>query len=284
MKRFAALPCVRVRFVPWRRTLATESDALGANLLPLVNKLQSVFAMGKVAFDLPQLVVVGSQSSGKSSVIEQLVGKDFLPRGRGIVTRVPLVLQLVKSTDGPWAEFTHDTRFNQRRFDDFSTVKRTIEQETDRLAGKGKGVRNTPIVLRVHSPNTIPLTLVDTPGLTRVAISEQPADIEQQIRKMVASYIEQPNSIILAVSAANQDIATSDALRLARQYDPTGDRTIGVLTKLDIMDKGTDALDTLSGRLYPLRLVRRSLIFFWLQLTHALPGLRGRRVPLSGRH
>ncbi len=66
-----------------------------------------------------------------------------------------------------------DHRFLHRKFTDFAAVKATIEEETVRLAGKGKGVANAPIVLRVHSPTTIPLTLVDTPGLTRIAVSEQ---------------------------------------------------------------------------------------------------------------
>ncbi|XP_035546215.1 dynamin-related protein 1E-like [Juglans regia] len=59
--------------------------------------------------------------------------------------------------------------------------------------------------------------------------------------------------IILAISPANQDIATSDAIKLAREVDPSGDRTFGVLTKLDLMDKGTNALDVLEGRSYRLQ-------------------------------
>jgi dynamin 1-like protein len=70
---------------------------------------------------------------------------------------------------------------------------------------------------------------------------------------MISVYIQNPNSIILAVSSANTDLANSDALKLAREVDPEGERTVGVLTKLDIMDKGTDAMDVLTGRVYPLR-------------------------------
>lgn len=72
-------------------------DPVGAKLIPMVNQLQEAFAaIGQQMFELPQIVVVGSQSSGKSSVIEALVGRDFLPRGTGIVTRRPLILQLVR--------------------------------------------------------------------------------------------------------------------------------------------------------------------------------------------
>lgn len=72
-------------------------------LIPLVNKLQDALALADVQepIDLPQIVVVGSQSSGKSSVLESLVGRDFLPRGSGIVTRRPLILQLINTSHSP---------------------------------------------------------------------------------------------------------------------------------------------------------------------------------------
>jgi dynamin 1-like protein len=85
-------------------------------------------------------------------------------------------------------------------------------------------------------------------------VGDQPADIENRIRSMVMKFISQPNAIILAVTPATQDLATSDALKLAREVDPTGERTIGVLTKVDLMDKGTNALDILLGRSFPLKL------------------------------
>ena len=98
------------------------------------------------------------------------------------------------------------------------------------------------------------LTLVDLPGLTKVPIGDQPTDIEKQTRNLISEYIAKPNSIVLAVSPANVDIVNSEALKLARHVDPMGRRTIGVLTKLDLMDHGTNALDILSGRVYPLKL------------------------------
>jgi replication fork clamp-binding protein CrfC len=97
------------------------------------------------------------------------------------------------------------------------------------------------------------LTLIDLPGLTKVAVEGQPESIVQDIENMVRSYVDKPNCIILAISPANQDIATSDAIKLARDVDPTGERTFGVLTKLDLMDKGTNALDVLEGRSYRLQ-------------------------------
>ncbi|KAF8470291.1 dynamin protein dnm1 [Russula ochroleuca] len=222
------------------------------DLIKLVNKLQDTFSNLGGELDMPQLVVVGSQSAGKSSVLENIVGRDFLPRGQGIVTRRPLVLQLVHTPgDGEaWGQFLH----LDKRFVDFNEIRREIEQETFRVAGQNKGVSKLPIHLRICSPNVLDLTLVDLPGLTKIPVGDQPSDIERQIRSLVLEYISKPNCVILAVSAANVDLANSDSLKLARSVDPQGRRTIGILTKLDLMDAGTHAHDVLTGRVYPLKL------------------------------
>ncbi|RMJ27624.1 hypothetical protein PHISP_01476 [Aspergillus sp. HF37] len=250
--------------------------SLGEDLLSTVNKLQDLVfnTIGNDSLDLPQIVVVGSQSSGKSSVLENVVGRDFLPRGGGIVTRRPLILQLInipsERDDRPagddihvphtaasvagqdeWAEFHH---LPGRKINDFATVKQEIDAETARIAGSNKGINRQPINLKIFSPHVLNLTLVDLPGLTKVPIGDQPSDIEKQTRTLILEYIAKPNSIILAVSPANVDLVNSEGLKLARQVDPMGRRTIGVLTKLDLMDHGTNAMDILSGRVYPLRL------------------------------
>ncbi|KAI1192434.1 Dynamin central region-domain-containing protein [Nemania serpens] len=246
--------------------------ALGDDLLRVVNQLQDLVfnTIGSDSLDLPQIVVVGSQSAGKSSVLENIVGRDFLPRGSGIVTRRPLILQLINVEEdesepdahaayrnptqarrSEWAEFHH---IPGRHFTDFGDVKREIENETSRVAGSNKGINRQPINLKIYSPHVLNLTLVDLPGLTKVPIGDQPADIEKQTRTLISEYIAKPNSIVLAVSPANVDIVNSEALKLARHVDPLGRRTIGVLTKVDLMDHGTNALDILSGRVYPLKL------------------------------
>jgi dynamin 1-like protein len=228
------------------------------NLIPVVNKLQDVFgAIGSQALDLPQIVVVGSQSSGKSSVLESIVGRDFLPRGSGIVTRRPLVLQLYsipltndESVGDEWGEFLH---IPGKKFYDFEEIRNEIQKETDRLTGRNKGISNQSINLKVFSPYVLNLTLVDLPGITRVPTGDQPENVEEQIRSMCFEFIGNPNAIILAVSAANHDLSNSDGLSLARAADPDGDRTIGVLTKVDIMDAGTDCMDVLCNRVIPLK-------------------------------
>ncbi|KAI9316181.1 Dynamin central region-domain-containing protein [Dichotomocladium elegans] len=226
------------------------------DLIQLTNKLQTVLSSisSYESLDLPQIVVVGSQSSGKSSVLETIVKRDFLPRGSGIVTRRPLILQLVTQRDAKAAEYGEFLHIKDKKFFEFAEIREEIERETARLAGANKAISRTPIQLRIHSPRVLTLTLVDLPGLTKIPIGDQPQDIEKQIRSLIMDYISNPNSIILAVSPANADVANSDSLKLARQVDPEGKRTIGVLTKLDLMDAGTNALDVLMGRAYPLKL------------------------------
>uniref|UniRef100_A0A7S2V112 Dynamin GTPase n=1 Tax=Fibrocapsa japonica TaxID=94617 RepID=A0A7S2V112_9STRA len=273
-------------------------------LIPVVNRLQDVFsAVGEQSIDLPQIVVIGSQSSGKSSVLENFVGRDFLPRGTGIVTRRPLILQLYNTSKGgsssssgssgrtstgggqggqgssltpsggghpgalngdlpqpppvpstgsmeEYGVFLHKPR---QKFYDFHEIREEIISETERLVGRNKGISSKSINLKIYSPNVLTLTLIDLPGITKVSVGDQPLDIEDQIRELCLQFIANPKCIVLAVTPANSDLANSDALKLAREVDPEGDRTIGVLTKLDLMDPGTDATDMLQNRVIPLR-------------------------------
>ncbi|XP_076004286.1 dynamin-2-like isoform X2 [Genypterus blacodes] len=221
------------------------------DLIPLINKLQDAFSsIGQSCnLDLPQIAVVGGQSAGKSSVLENFVGRDFLPRGSGIVTRRPLILQLVNNI-AEHAEFLH---CKGRKFVDFDEVRLEIEAETERITGSNKGISCVPINLRVYSPNVLNLTLIDLPGMTKVAVGDQPVDIEHQIREMLMQFITKESCLILAVTPANTDLANSDALKISKEVDPQGLRTIGVITKLDLMDEGTDARDILENKLLPLR-------------------------------
>lgn len=297
-------------------------------LIQIINKLQDVFnTVGTESIQLPQIVVVGSQSSGKSSILENIVGRDFLPRGQGIVTRRPLVLQLIhvpatncditdpivqnfeesetndlvngldhvdlngvngaeeiaeedeelfhsskeKSEEVPeqsldytngigkqnhhqtneWGKFLHT---KEKRYYNFETICQEIINETNRVAGDGKNISSQAITLKIYSPHVVNLTLVDLPGMTKVPIGGQPLDIEVQIRTIILKYIQNPNALILAVTAANSDMATSEAMKIAKEVDPDGNRTLAVVTKLDLMDHGTDAMDILYGRVIPVKL------------------------------
>ncbi|XP_029464241.1 dynamin-1-like protein isoform X2 [Rhinatrema bivittatum] len=248
--------------------LQREHSQKMETLIPVINKLQEIFTtVGAEVIQLPQIVVIGSQSCGKSSVLESIVGWDFLPRGSGVVTRRPLVLQLVhiaspedrkQAASGDtsimaeeWATFLHS---KHKVFTDFDDVRNEIEIETERITGTNKGISPEPLHLKIFSPHVLNLTLVDLPGITKVPVGDQPLDIEVQIKNMILSYISNPNCLILAVTAANTDIATSEALKLARDVDPDGRRTLAVVTKLDLMDAGTDAMDVLLGRVIPVKL------------------------------
>lgn len=150
-----------------------------------------------------------------------------------------------------YGEFLHKPGI---KFYDFDKIREEIVVETDRKTGSAKNISHEAIHLSLYSPNVLTLTLVDLPGLTKVPVGDQPKDIEKQLRDMSLKFISRANAIILAVTAANTDLANSDGLKLAREVDPDGLRTIGVLTKVDLMDKGTDVVDILAGRIIPLRL------------------------------
>ncbi|KAJ3616831.1 hypothetical protein Zmor_009004 [Zophobas morio] len=172
-------------------------------LIPTINKLQDVFnVLREDPIGLPQIAVIGSQSSGKSSVLESFVGRDFLPRGTGIVTRRPLVLQLVNlpkvSSDIcksgiEWGEFLH---LPAEKFYDFLKIREEIEKETERLTGKNKGISSKPIHLKICSENVLNLTLVDLPGITKIPVGDQPENIEQQVVELVLSYIKVCNCLV----------------------------------------------------------------------------------------
>lgn len=224
------------------------------NLISIINKLQDVLPshMFNTKFKLPQLVVVGSQSSGKTSIIESIVGKEFLPRGSGIVTRRPLILQLKNVSKGrEWAEFIH---LPKQRFEDFSKVREEIEIETIRIAGKSKSISSEPIILKIFSPYVIDLTLVDLPGIVKVPISDQPHDIHLQVRNLIMEYISNPNALILAITPGNTDIANSDGLQIAKEVDPNYQRTMGIITKMDLVEKGSKMVKTLLNEDVNLRL------------------------------
>uniref|UniRef100_A0A673GC76 Dynamin-1-like protein n=1 Tax=Sinocyclocheilus rhinocerous TaxID=307959 RepID=A0A673GC76_9TELE len=192
-------------------------------LIPVINKLQDVFnTVGADVIQLPQIAVVGTQ-----------------------------VIRVNSPKKVKWGKFLHT---KNKIYTDFDEIRQEIENETERVSGNNKGISDEPIHLKIFSPHVVNLTLVDLPGITKVPVGDQPKDIELQIRELILKYISNPNCIILAVTAANTDMATSEALKVAREVDPDGRRTLAVVTKLDLMDAGTDAMDVLMGRVIPVKL------------------------------
>ncbi|TPX43677.1 hypothetical protein SeMB42_g04637 [Synchytrium endobioticum] len=186
----------------------------------LLKQLQS----GNLAPRLPSIVVIGSQSSGKSSVLEAIVGHSFLPKGSNMVTRRPIELTLINTPDS----------------------------REEYAVSDAECVSSNPIELRVYSPNVPDLTLIDLPGFIQIHNRKQPPVLKEKIAQLCEAYIQEPN-IILAVCAADVDLANSEALRASRKVDPGGRRTVGVITKLDLVDPDAGSR-LLSHNDYPLSL------------------------------
>ena len=143
-----------------------------------------------------------------------------------------------------------------QKFTDFLTVRAKIDEVTDKIAGLHKNIVDKPIVLHVYSATCPDMSLIDLPGITRIPLkdSDQPVNIEEITKRMALKYVMDKRTIILCVIPANIDITTSEALQMAQSADPKGLRTIGVITKIDIMDKGTSAKKALLGQEVSLRL------------------------------
>ncbi|CAN2391588.1 dynamin family protein polymerization involved in membrane fission, partial [Pristimantis euphronides] len=222
---------------------------------PCIDLIDSLRSLGvEKDLALPAIAVIGDQSSGKSSVLEALSGVN-LPRGSGIVTRCPLVLKLKKSKEN----FQWQGRISYRNQEVVLKSPREVEKEIrkaqDYMAGAGNGVSQELITLAVESSNVPDLTLLDLPGITRVALANQPQDIGQQIKNMIKKYIQRQETINLVVVPSNVDIATTEALEMAREVDPNGKRTLGILTKPDLVDKGSeiDVVSTVRNLVYTLK-------------------------------
>ncbi|XP_053561883.1 interferon-induced GTP-binding protein Mx1 [Bombina bombina] len=208
---------------------------------PCIDLIDSLRALGiEKDLGLPAIAVIGDQSSGKSSVLEALSGVT-LPRGSGIVTRCPLELQLKKAKSGTsWSgKMTYQDQ--SVVLSSPSDVEHEVKRAQDIMAGTNNGVSQELITMEIISPDVPDLTLIDLPGITRVALTNQPKDIGEQIKRMIRKYIQRQETISLVVIPSNVDIATTEALEMAREVDPNGERTLGILTKPDLVDRGTES-------------------------------------------
>jgi replication fork clamp-binding protein CrfC len=199
---------------------------------------------------LPSIVVIGSQSSGKSSVLEAIVGHEFLPKGSNMVTRRPIELTLVNTPDAQ-AEYGEFPALGLGKVTDFSQIQKTLT-DLNLAVPASQCVTDDPIQLRIYSPNVPHLSLIDLPGYIQVTGRDQPPELKEKIAELCNKYIQPPN-VILAISAADVDLANSTALRASRKVDPRGERTIGVITKMDLVDPDRGA-SLLSDKKYALRL------------------------------
>ena len=232
-----------------------ESIARDEQMMMLTKKMIEIRGLLQTvgqseSLTLPSIVVIGSQSSGKSSVLEAIVGHEFLPKGHNMVTRRPIELTLVHTPDAQ-AEYGEFPALGLGKVTDFSQIQKTLT-DLNLAVPAADCVSDDPIQLRIHSPNVPDLSLIDLPGYIQVTGVDQPPELKEKIAELCEKYIKPPN-VILAISAADVDLANSTALRASRKVDPRGERTIGVITKMDLVDPDRGA-SLLNDKKYALRL------------------------------
>lgn len=232
-----------------------EESARDDQMMMLTKKMIEIRSMLQVVGQsntliLPSIVVIGSQSSGKSSVLEAIVGHEFLPKGSNMITRRPIELTLVNTPDAQ-VEYGEFPALGLGKITDFSHIQKTLT-DLNLAVPAADCVSDDPIQLSIYSPNVPDLSLIDLPGYIQVSGLDQPEELKKKIADLCDKYIQPPN-VILAISAADVDLANSTALRASRRVDPRGERTIGVVTKMDLVDPARGA-SILGERRYPLRL------------------------------
>lgn len=230
-----------------------KDNILFKELRKLINIL---FQLGEYGINeyikFPRICSIGNIYSGKSSVLDSILGLDIVPCGEGIVTRRPIEIKLNHIDYGePWAVFEEK---KTKKFTDFFQVRETIEELTDEVCRDYRNICDRPIILNIYSQIYPDITFVDLPGIKNIPLGYVPKNSELITHNIVRRYIEDPSTIILCVIAANSDICTSQGLRKSKEIDETGSRTLGIITKIDIMDNGTDAKEILLNQVVPLKL------------------------------
>ncbi|PAA69582.1 hypothetical protein BOX15_Mlig021727g2 [Macrostomum lignano] len=209
---------------------------------PVLNSIDRLRSHGlQNELRLPTVAVVGDQSVGKSSVLEAISGVD-LPRGTGIVTRCPLQLSMRSKPTGDWTgRISYQNRKGEhveREISKKCEVDEMVRKVQNEITGDSNGVSTEQIDLTIESADVSDLTLVDLPGIARY--SEKNPKINEVTKQLILSYISQDQVIILVVVPCSVDIETVEAIALAKQVDPGGTRTIGVLTCPDLTNPGSE--------------------------------------------
>lgn len=169
-----------------------------------------------------------------------------------MVTRRPIELTLIHTPANEGGkEYGEFPALGLGKITDFTQIQRVLT-DLNLAVPASEAVSNEPIDLRIYSPRVPDLTLIDLPGYIQIASMDQPESLKEKIAGLCERYIREPN-IILAVCAADVDLANSPALRASRKVDPLGLRTIGVITKMDLVPPEQGAV-ILSGNRYPLHL------------------------------
>jgi GTP-binding protein EngB required for normal cell division len=228
---------------------------LGASLQPKLDLIETVRSELKTdEIEVPGIVVAGSQSSGKSSVLESLSGIQ-LPSGQKITTRVPLILRIEmnKSPDlKPYVLISTEANLENAEKITLDQTAFKIAEYTKKIAGDKLTVEDTPLHMKVVQNEIPSMTLIDLPGITHMSVNDVQSNIYEETLNLVKKYIANEHIIILCVVPATEDFANCEAIKCAKEVDPHGNRTIGVVTKLDMCPY--DITDKLKGEYINLKL------------------------------
>lgn len=249
-------------------------------LLDKIDRLREL-NVGSIV-SLPQLIVVGDQSSGKSSVLESLTGFSF-PRAAGLCTRYATQItcrrepkRSVSITIIPRPDANDIVKQRLRKFHRYLDEMNEqdladVFEDANHAMGIRSGVEptNDPddglitfsediLKIEINGPDQPGLTVIDVPGIFRAATPGLTTESDiGLVTSMVKSYMNDSRTIILAVIPCNVDIATQEILKLAKDADPSGSRTMGVLTKPDLApERATqqNILDLVQGKRQDLKL------------------------------
>ncbi|KAM0325471.1 hypothetical protein ACHAQA_007458 [Verticillium albo-atrum] len=208
-------------------------------LFDMADKLSSLGVRRLV--NLPQIIVVGDQSSGKSSVLEAISHVHFPTHG-GVCTRFATELVL---RQGRRRRIEAAVRFadsdkpaHTLQVDDFDQedIDRIITAAKEQMGlSDGPDYSRDVLRLEIEGPDMYPLTLVDLPGIYHTPTDKQSSAGIPIVRELVSSYMQKSNSIILAIISANNNLANQVVMKEAAKHDPNKERTLGVITKPDLL-------------------------------------------------
>ena len=223
----------------------------------LLNKLSSIKFEKQI--DFPEIIVCGTQSSAKSSILNSIMGINILPTASKMCSKNPCRIELLYNPNSYLIQIGQyeDGIFKKDKFYDLKKIEseNILQLQKDILSFSKKvttsdnNVSQEEMVIKIQSPNVANLTLIDLPGIINVALDGQDTNIKQIIRNMINKYASNPNTIILSVMPSRVDLEVDQALEIVKELDPNNERSIGILTKPDLMSDTSDISNYLTGNI-----------------------------------